>query len=106
MKVIYIALSTIRIVSSECHPNPPSIWLNYDINGREPEYDCQTCQKRYMTKTGLNMHIKLKCGGKEKTFFCHICSAAYFYKKDLKNHLWRHHGIPKKQDHIDGAKQL
>ncbi|KAK5641994.1 hypothetical protein RI129_008161 [Pyrocoelia pectoralis] len=53
-------------------------------------FHCSTCQKKYLSKTALNRHIKYDCG-KEPMFRCYQCTYRAHQKVHLQKHLLKMH---------------
>ena len=57
-------------------------------------HDCEICDKRFRSKSGLAYHINTVHGGKKLSLKCKDCSALYTTKKGLTKHnASNHEGI-------------
>lgn len=58
----------------------------------EKEYQCETCSKRFSTKTHLAFHRKIHVPDEEKPFKCSYCPRTFAYNHDCVHHMRLHVG--------------
>ncbi|KAK7889174.1 hypothetical protein WMY93_024734 [Mugilogobius chulae] len=64
---------------------------NEAAGGRDKEYECSICQKRFTTKHGLEIHTRTHTG--EKPYSCSVCKKTFTQQASLDFHVRVHTGV-------------